>query len=174
MFLLRLPRPPLGMPRFSDATEWLHIPNFTARRVREGWIHVAILDYGSCAGLRIGVLSPSGLSDRSQSGPQTSHKSFWMKFFNFYNSTLLIPGVFNLNLSCFYLFNFLKKIYYSWFTMFCQFLLYSKVTPLYIYVYILYSHYPPSCSITSDQIYFLGLHRRVSLLICSNALVCIY
>ena len=30
---------------------------------------------------------------------------------------------------------FLKNFYYSWFTMFCQFLLYNKVTHLYIYVH---------------------------------------
>ena len=39
--------------------------------------------------------------------------------------------------------NLLKTFYYSWFTTFCQFLLYSKVIQLYIYIYA------PSCSITS-------------------------
>ena len=33
-------------------------------------------------------------------------------------------------------FLFLKKIYYDWFTLFCQFLLYRKVTQSCIYVYI--------------------------------------
>ena len=35
-----------------------------------------------------------------------------------------------------FLFLFLKKIYYDWFTLFCQFLLYRKVTQSCIYVYI--------------------------------------
>ena len=40
--------------------------------------------------------------------------------------------------------------------MFCQFLLYSKVTQFYIYIFFFFfSHYPPSCSITSDQISYL-------------------
>ena len=39
-----------------------------------------------------------------------------------------------------YIFSF---FYYSWFTKFCQCLLYSKVT-------FFFSPYPPSCSITSD------------------------
>ena len=33
-----------------------------------------------------------------------------------------------------FLFLSIKIFYYSWFTMFCQFLLYSKVTQLYIYI----------------------------------------
>ena len=45
----------------------------------------------------------------------------------------------------FYFLNF----YYSWFTMYSQFLLYSKVTHAHIYTFF-FSHYPPSCSITSD------------------------
>ena len=39
--------------------------------------------------------------------------------------------------------------YYSWFTIFCQFLLYRKMTQSYIYIFF-FSPYPPSCSITSD------------------------
>ena len=59
--------------------------------------------------------------------------------------------------------------YYSWITMFCLFLLYSKVTPLYIYIHsFFFSHYPLSCSITSDQIWFLGLCSRISWLIHSK------
>ena len=45
---------------------------------------------------------------------------------------------------------FLKKYFhlfhYSWFTVFCQFLLHRKVT----YIYIFFSHYPLSCSIICD------------------------
>ena len=41
--------------------------------------------------------------------------------------------------------------YYSCFTLFCQFLLYSKVTHTHIYTFF-FSHYPPSYSITSDSI----------------------
>lgn len=37
--------------------------------------------------------------------------------------------------------------HYSWFTVFCRFLLYSKVTQSYIHFF---SHYSPSRSITSD------------------------
>ena len=57
--------------------------------------------------------------------------------------------------------------------MFCQFLLYSKVTQLYMCIYIyrhtlFFSHYPPSCSITSDQIQFPVPYSRISLLIHSK------
>ena len=48
-------------------------------------------------------------------------------------SIQLIPVSF-----CQYHVIFSKKIYYSWFTMFYQFLLYSKVTQLYIYIYIIF------------------------------------
>ena len=45
--------------------------------------------------------------------------------------------------------------HYSWFTVFCQFSLYSKVTQSHIYIFF-FSHYPPSCSITSDwRCYFI-------------------
>ena len=50
-------------------------------------------------------------------------------------------------------FYFFINFYYSWFTMFCQFLLYSRMIQLYIYIYIytfFFSHYLPSRSITSD------------------------
>ena len=51
-------------------------------------------------------------------------------------------------LFCFYFFHD------SWFTVSCQFLLFSKVTQPYIYTYeytyiFFFSHYPPSCSITN-------------------------
>jgi len=47
--------------------------------------------------------------------------------------------------------------HYSWFTVFCQFLLYSKVTQSNTHTHThtythFFSHYPPSCSITSDWI----------------------
>ena len=45
--------------------------------------------------------------------------------------------------------NYFYFFHYTWFTVFCQFLLYSKMTQLYIYIFF-FSHYPPSCSITSD------------------------
>ena len=42
--------------------------------------------------------------------------------------------------------------HYSWFTVFCQFLLYSEVTS-HTYTHTFFSsHYPPSCSITSEWI----------------------
>ena len=41
-----------------------------------------------------------------------------------------------------------------------------KATQLYIYVYIFFgSHYPPPCSITSGQIQFSALYKRISQLI---------
>ena len=55
----------------------------------------------------------------------------------------------------FLFFNDFYSFYYSWFTMFCQFLLYGKVTQSYIYIcththtHSFSSHYTPSCSITS-------------------------
>ena len=55
------------------------------------------------------------------------------------------------------------NFYYSWFTMFCPFMLYSKVAQVYMYIHSFFSHYPPSSSFTSDWIYLLGLCRRISL-----------
>ena len=51
--------------------------------------------------------------------------------------------------------------------VFCQFLLYTKVIQSYIHIFF-FSFYPPSCSITSDQIQFLVLYSRISLLIYSK------
>ena len=48
-----------------------------------------------------------------------------------------------------------------------QFLLYSKVTHLYIYIFF-FSHYSPLCSIASDQIQFPVLYSRISQLIHSK------
>ena len=83
--------------------------------------------------------------------------------------------------------NIKKFFYYSWFTMFCPFLLYSKVTQLYIHTYIhthtyiyicsfshissvmffsciiFFSYYLLSCSIAHDWIHFPVLHSRTSL-----------
>lgn len=70
MFLQMLPGPHLHVPSLPDAPEWLRIPSFTARWLREGWIHVAIL--GSPAGLRLGV-SPSRLSDKPESICSSNH-----------------------------------------------------------------------------------------------------
>ena len=71
-------------------------------------------------------------------------------------------------LLCFYLFC------YPLFTKFDQFLLYIKAIQSYTHTYIcihthtfFFSHYPPSCSITSDQIQFPVLYSRISLLIHS-------
>ena len=64
----------------------------------------------------------------------------------------------------------LKKIvsYYSWFTVFCQFLLYSKVTQSYIDVHSFFPHSPPSRFIPSDWIEFPVLYSRTSWLIHSQ------
>ena len=52
-----------------------------------------------------------------------------------------------------------------------NFLLYSKVTQSHTHIYtFFFSHYPPACSITIDEIYFPVLYSRVSLLIHSNTL----
>ena len=48
-------------------------------------------------------------------------------------------------------FSFLKKKFYSSIIMFCQFLLYSEVTVIHTHT-CFFSHYPSSCSITSDYI----------------------
>ena len=47
-------------------------------------------------------------------------------------------------------------------------MLYSKVTHSYIHIFILFSHYPPSCSITSNETEFPVLYSRISLLIHSR------
>ena len=44
------------------------------------------------------------------------------------------------NKTAFILMYFFIFFHYRWFTVFCQFLLYSMVTQLHIYVYILFSH----------------------------------
>lgn len=67
-----LPRPPLDVPGFSEATGLLHIPSFTAQWVREGYIHVTILDFMFT---RVSMLSSSKLSDESESTPQIICKS---------------------------------------------------------------------------------------------------
>ena len=59
--------------------------------------------------------------------------------------------------SLFYLFFFFFKKIKLWFTMFCQFLLYSKVIQLHIHVHsFLYSI--PLCFISGYWIYFLVLY----------------
>ena len=58
--------------------------------------------------------------------------------------------------------------------MFCQFLLYSKVTQSYIYTYIFFLHHPPSYSITSDGYSSLCYTAGSHCLSTPNALVCIY
>jgi len=57
---------------------------------------------------------------------------------------------------------------YSWFTVWCQFLLYSKVTQSYVYLYIFFSCYLPSCSTPWDRILSSLLYSRTSLLIHSK------
>ena len=52
---------------------------------------------------------------------------------------------------CLFLCNF-YFFHYSWFTVFCQFLCTAK-WPSHTYIHIFFfSHYPPTCSITSDWI----------------------
>ena len=63
-----------------------------------------------------------------------------------------------LSLPFFFYFTIFKFFHYSWFTVSCQFLLYSKSDPvecvcvcIYIHIFF-FSYYPPSCSITRDWI----------------------
>ena len=63
--------------------------------------------------------------------------------------------------------------HYSRFTVFCPFPLYSTVSQSRIYTYAFFSHYPPSCSVASDQIQFPVLYGRISLLIHSKCNICI-
>ena len=64
-----------------------------------------------------------------------------------------MPSYFTGSVSVFVNIFWFLFFHYGWFTMFCQFLLYSKVTQSYIHAYIFFlSHYPPSCSIISDWI----------------------
>ena len=70
---------------------------------------------------------------------------------------------------------FLKKIFcYTWFTLFCQFLLYSKVTQLHIYIhsfsYIILHHVSPQVIGYSSLCYTAGPHCLSTL----NAIVSIY
>ena len=68
----------------------------------------------------------------------------------------LFPKVF------FFLFFF---FYYSWCTTSCPFLLSSEVTQS--HTHTLFSHYPPSRSVTRAWIWFPGLYSRTSLRIHS-------
>ena len=61
------------------------------------------------------------------------------------------------NLHVSHCFNFEKKKYYTWFTMFCQFYLYSKETQLYKHIYILF--------LTLSFIMFL--HKRLYIVPCA-------
>ena len=70
---------------------------------------------------------------------------------------------------------FLKFFFlmYSWFTMLCQFLLYSKVTQSYIYTHaytciFFFWYCLPSCYITSDWTQFPVLYNKTSFLIHSK------
>ena len=77
---------------------------------------------------------------------------------------------------------FLNDFYffhYSWFTVFCQFLLYSTVsqshTHTHVYIHILFLTYSLSRSIISDQIQFPLLYTAGShCLSTPHAIVCIY
>ena len=63
------------------------------------------------------------------------------------------------------------KLKYGWFTMFCQFLLYSRVTQSYTHIHSFSSNYFPPYSIPRDWIEFPVLYSRTSLLIhskCNN------
>ena len=67
-----------------------------------------------------------------------------------------------------------KPFYYSWFTTFCQFLLYSKVTQLHIYIHslshILFHHIPSQVTRHSSLCCTAGFHC----LSTPNAIICIY
>ena len=85
--------------------------------------------------------------------------------------------------SCFlFHFLFIKIFNYSWFTMFCQFLLYNKGTQLYIYIDIhiyIYTHsfshiilhYVPSQVTRYSSLYYTAGHHCLP---TPNAIVCIY
>ena len=65
----------------------------------------------------------------------------------------------------FFPFNDFYFFHQSWFTEVCQFSIGQQSDPVtHTYTRILFSHYPASCSITSDQIQFPVLHSRTSLL----------
>ena len=57
---------------------------------------------------------------------------------------------------------FFKFVYYSRFTMFCQFLLYSKVTQIYIYIHSfshnIFPHVASQVTGYSSLCYIAGLH----------------
>ena len=67
-----------------------------------------------------------------------------------------------------------KPFYYSWFTTFCQFLLYSKVTQLHIYIHslshILFHHIPSQVTRHSSLCCTAGFHC----LSTPNAIIFIY
>ena len=69
--------------------------------------------------------------------------------------------------------SFFQFFYYSWFTILCQFLLYSKVTQLYIYIHsfscIIFHHVTSEVVGYSSLRYTTGLHC----LSTPNAVVCI-
>ena len=71
-------------------------------------------------------------------------------------------------------FNDFYFFHYSWVTVFCQFLLYSKVTQSYIYRYslshLILHHGPSQVTIYSSLSYTAGSHC----LSISNAIICIY
>ena len=80
---------------------------------------------------------------------------------------------------CFFIFFFpsfpqYSKLKYSWFTGLCQFLLYSIVNQLYVYMFVFvcttlfFSHCLQSCSIPKGWIEFPVLYSRTSLLIHSK------
>ena len=88
------------------------------------------------------------------------------------------PGpLLNLQLNCQtlrILSSFKKKFYYGWFPVFCQFLLYSRVTQLYIYIHS-FSHIM-FCHVLSQAIAYSSLCCTAGphCLAILNVIVCIY
>ena len=75
---------------------------------------------------------------------------------------------------CFVITCLLKYLYYSWFTMFCQFLPYSKVTQLYIHIHSFFQiifHCIPLQVIRYNS---LGCTAKFHYLPISNAVIYIY
>ena len=70
--------------------------------------------------------------------------------------------------------HFFKKICYSWFTVFCQFLLYSKVTQEYIHIHSfshVILHHVPSQVIGYNSLCYTAASPCLS---TPNVVVCIY
>ena len=79
----------------------------------------------------------------------------------------LLPGVFGYKDPMFLFLNFLINFYYSYFTRLCQFLLYSKVNQLYVYIHpLLLLDFLPIYVTTEHWAEFPELNSRFLLVIC--------